>query len=464
MELDMSHSIGRNLLTLSLAGISMFVINPAQARECLLDTNNDGAATAGTDTDGAALSTNIQDTACGTAAVATSSGATFNTQDTDAATALGTLSLAVGPDTLAVGNDAIAGLLSGGGVTAASRTTAVGASSNAGSTEATAIGYGARAIGSSATALGAGANARGAGGIAIGAAADATTPGSTVIGNGAISTGQNAIAIGNLARANGTSAVAHGDNAVASGTNSIAYGSNSLATGVQATSFGTSAKAVRDNSVAIGNNALAQGASGTAVGNSSVVTADNATALGTASRATHAGSTAVGAGAVTSDNNQVMLGGAGTSVVIADINASTAAQQGPVDVVTVDASGTLGRQQVATAQSVADTRVAMHYLAAVSDAQFSALENQLGDLSFRLDEMDQSSRAGVAAAMAMGGMMVVPDSNLSVSVNVATYRGEQGFSGGIVARVAPKVYVSGAVTGSSHKKSTGARVGVAFGL
>ena len=116
-------------------------------------------------------------------------------------------------------------------------------------------------------------------------------------------------------------------------------------------------------------------------------------------------------------------------------------------------------------------RVAMSQLAAVSDAQFSALETQVGllggrvdTLSFRLDDLDQSTRGGIAAAMAMGGMMVVPDSDVSVSLNASTYRGEQGFAGGITARIAPRIYVAGAVTGSTTRNSTGGRVGVSFGL
>lgn len=57
----------------------------------------------------------------------------------------------------------------------------------------------------------------------------------------------------------------------------------------------------------------------------------------------------------------------------------------------------------------------MNHLAAISDAQFGALEDQLGDLTFRLDDIDESTRGGIAAAMAMGGMMVVPDSTVSVT-------------------------------------------------
>lgn len=60
--------------------------------------------------------------------------------------------------------------------------------------------------------------------------------------------------------------------------------------------------------------------------------------------------------------------------------------------------------------------------------------------------------------------MIVPDSNISVSVNASTYRGEQGFAGSVAARVAERVYVSGGITGSTAKNSTGGRVGVAVGF
>lgn len=60
--------------------------------------------------------------------------------------------------------------------------------------------------------------------------------------------------------------------------------------------------------------------------------------------------------------------------------------------------------------------------------------------------------------------MVVPDSHISFSANVATFEGEQGFSGSLAARVSDRLYVSAAVAGSSAPDSTGARVGIAIGF
>jgi hypothetical protein len=68
------------------------------------------------------------------------------------------------------------------------------------------------------------------------------------------------------------------------------------------------------------------------------------------------------------------------------------------------------------------------------------------------------------SAMALGGTMVVPDSNVSITFNAATYRGEQGFSGSAVARLAARIFLSGGIAGATAKGSTGGRVGVAFGL
>ena len=202
-----------------------------------------------------------------------------------------------------------------------------------------------------------------------------------------------------------------------------------------------------------------------AISSTATASGTQATALGYQAQASQANATAVGANAQTTAANQVALGGTGSSVRVGDINASTAAQQGPVYVMTVDANGTVGRQQAAitTAELETVTKQLVSTLT-VSDEQFLELEDRVDALSFRLEEMNDDTRAGIAAAMALGGTMVVPDSNISISFNAATYRGQQGFSGTVAARVAPKVYVSAGVAGSTAKKSTGGRVGVAFGL
>ena len=70
---------------------------------------------------------------------------------------------------------------------------------------------------------------------------------------------------------------------------------------------------------------------------------------------------------------------------------------------------------------------------------------------------------GIAAAMALGGTLMPPDANFALSFNLATYRGQQGFSGSAVARLSERVWVSGGFAGSTVKGSTGGRVGMTFG-
>ncbi|MEP5727232.1 MAG: YadA-like family protein, partial [Erythrobacter sp.] len=199
--------------------------------------------------------------------------------------------------------------------------------------------------------------------------------------------------------------------------------------------------------------------------------ANDAVAVGSGASVTHTASTAIGANATSTTVNQVTLGGAGSSVRVGDIAASTDAQVGPVDVVTVDAAGTLGVQQAASAASVDNVRVSLNALSEVSEAQFTGLSNsvlaldgRVSGLEFQLQDVEERLTGGIAAAMALGGQMIVPDSTVSFSLNASTFQGEQGFAGSVSARLAEKVYISAGVAGSTASDSTGGRVGVAFGF
>ena len=97
---------------------------------------------------------------------------------------------------------------------------------------------------------------------------------------------------------------------------------------------------------------------------------------------------------------------------------------------------------------------------AVIDDQIAALQSGQLNLGRGL----QQANGGIAAAMALGGMMIVPDSTVSLNFDLATFKGSQGFAGGITVRAAPKVYISGGFAGSTVKGSTGGRVGVAIGF
>lgn len=66
--------------------------------------------------------------------------------------------------------------------------------------------------------------------------------------------------------------------------------------------------------------------------------------------------------------------------------------------------------------------------------------------------------------MALGGITIVPDSDWTMSLNLATLGGQQGFSTSIVGRVTERVDICGGITGSSVNGTTAGRVGVAFGF
>ena len=59
--------------------------------------------------------------------------------------------------------------------------------------------------------------------------------------------------------------------------------------------------------------------------------------------------------------------------------------------------------------------------------------------------------------------MMPPDMTVAVSFNLATYRGQQGFAGSVVARVSSHVWVNAGAAGSTIRGSTGGRAGVTFG-
>jgi trimeric autotransporter adhesin len=250
---------------------------------------------------------------------------------------------------------------------------------------------------------------------------------------------------------------------VASGGNAVATGLNARATGAGAIAFGVNAIGSSGDSLAFGFGANASGQGGTSVGATTRASGTNSTAIGNAAAALHANSTAVGAGAATTRANQVVLGTASTSITLPGLlTTSDAAQAGQEFFVTVDNNGTLGKgaQSSAALSQLGSQVQSLQSGQALIDDNVAAL--QTGQVA--LGRGLRQANGGIAAAMAMGGTMIVPDSNISLNFNLATYRGQQGFSGAVAARVTPKVYISGGFAGSTVKGSTGARVGVAFGF
>lgn len=187
-------------------------------------------------------------------------------------------------------------------------------------------------------------------------------------------------------------------------------------------------------------------------------TGADAVAIGPGSVASGARSTALGSNAAATRDDQVALGGAGSSVTIGDITASTAAQAGPTEVMTVDASGTVGRDTT--------IRPAIAALQAASGAQalqIEALQQGQAQLFDLVNLNRREARRGIAAAVALSAApFPSAPGRTSYTANTAIYRGEVAFSASVAHRL--DVGSPFAVTaGVSHSggRDTAARVGVA---
>ncbi len=428
--------------------------------------------------------------------------------------ALGFFANATGANAIAIGGGSF---LTSAAQAKGAQSISIGYLSDAMASSSIAIGAAANAITARAMALGNDSDATGADSVAIGSYSNATFANSVALGAGSVANAIDTVSVGNstlqrritnvamgqdatdavnvaqlsdaiagivpgtpyvavnssdapaMATVDGATAV--GPKSVASGQNASAFGNSSSASGGGATAVGNAAFATANRSTAIGRGSRALRADATAIGNGARAEGIRSTAIGNGATAGFTDATAIGSGATSTRSNQVTLGGAGSSVVVADIDASTAQQVGPVDVVTIDATGTLGRQAVATASSVRAVQTSIDHIAAVTEAQFDGLSGRVGllegrmaDLDFRLSDLDERTRGGIAAAMAMGGPAIAPGKAISLSMSVANYRGEQALAGSLTGQIADDVYLSAGVSGNTADGDIGTRATVLFGF
>ena len=344
-----------------------------------------------------------------------------------------------------------------------------------------AIGDEARATNSSTMAVGADAAASGQASVALGYGTRATHTASVAIGNGSITNQDNSVSFGNAALKRKLVNVA--DGTIASGSNEAVTGGQLYTTNQRVTALENgagNALGVAQAAQASADQALMQ----------NVMQDGRLDAVEAVNTAQNGRLTAVEA-VNTAQNGRLDA-----------VEAVNAAQTERLD--GIDATNAVQDGQIATAQATANTAVqrgaalgqstaaalgggsaynpATGAVSAPSytidgtaynnvGAAFAAVDGRLGAIDTRIDVLSASTdrrfhqaNGAIAAAMALGGTMIVPDSTVSMSFNLATYRGEQGFAGSVVVRASPRVYVSGGFAGSTVKGSTGGRVGVAFGF
>lgn len=373
--------------------------------------------------DGAAVAIGLGNQASGNGAVAIGDP---NTATGQGAVALGFTNTATGLAAVALGSES----------------QAVGDSAFAQGAKAKAIGFSALALGDGAVAElqvvsnppSNPAEPNPSANIAIGLGAKAIAQTTIAIGNLAVANAEDATVVGDKSQA-GFHATAIGGEVIASGRGSQAFGWQTNAKGTASTALGFRANANADGSMAVGANTLVDVA--------------------------HVNSTAIGTGAKTSRADQLVLGRAagvsgngtpfkGTSVTIADIAASTAAQSGPTDVMTVDASGTIGRDP-----SIRASIASLNTLTAKHTADIATLF----DLNDENRRQIGKANEGVAMGLAMETPALPADAKFGLSGGVGYYNNASAASMAATARVSEKATISAGLGVGFETGEFGARGG-----
>jgi hypothetical protein len=242
-------------------------------------------------------------------------------------------------------------------------------------------------------------------------------------------------AVGQGSTASASFATAVGHESTANAISSVAIGSSAEGTGNGAVALGGVAQATGEGSTAIGQVADATGVGSTALGAAAGASADNATALGRFASAGFTNSTAIGVSAATTRDDQMALGTSTNTYTAAGITsaASTAAQSGPVQVVTTDAAGNL----------------------AAADP---------GSIGLASADQVQHNTEGVAMAMALSGVdNILPNgTNYAVSANWGGFEEESAVAFGGAMRVYENIFASGGGAVGTNSGRGGGRAGVTF--
>jgi hypothetical protein len=259
-----------------------------------------------------------------------------------------------------------------------------------------------------------------------------------------------------------------GANALANGDNSsnVAIGSGDPLVGTAApnargdlahnVAVGTGANASSSvilggaSNIAIGFNANASGtdSSNLAIGTNATAS-NNSVAYGTGASATFSNSAAFGNGATATRANQQVFGTSANTYTLAGVASSTsrAAQSGPTQFVTTDASGNLA------AANAADLGLA-------TTGDLAAINARLNDL----DSRTSKALTGVAMAFAMAGVPnLMPNERFAVTANFGTYEGKNGTAFNAAVRLSEQAQMTGGVAVGINDSVVGGRVGLRFG-
>jgi len=261
--------------------------------------------------------------------------------------------------------------------------------------------------------------------------------GATATGSASnVACGTNADASGGFSASN----TAVGYEANASGSSS-----GNVATGIQANASGMGSA-----NVAIGALANASGdfTNNVAIGRESTAS-NNSVAVGGNASATFSNSAAFGNGATATRTNQQVFGTATNTYTMTGIAsaASKAAQSGPTQIVTSDASGNLATASLAE-------------LGLASNGDITAINARLDDL----DRRSSKAFTGVAMAFAMAGVpTLLPNENFAATINYGTFQGAHGFAINTAARLTHNMQLTAGFGYGADERIAGGRLGMRVG-
>ncbi len=250
---------------------------------------------------------------------------------------------------------------------------------------------------------------------------------STAIGVNAIveSGADNTVALGfnTKATSEATNAVVVGNGSVVSGASSIAIGNGAQANGNQSISVGTGNVVNGNNSGAFGDPSVIDGNNSYSVGNNNTVNSNDAFVLGNNVTETVEGSVVLGTGSGATTGAGIAGYGAVNDAAIAATTSTTGA------VAVGNANNEVYRQVTGVAAGTADSD-------AVNVSQLRAVDNRLvnnmNDLGYKINDVEDGANAGISAAMAMSSLpqAYIPGKAM-VGGGIATYNGQSAVAIGL---------------------------------
>ena len=456
---------------------------PAQADECLLDSNGDGTATDGVDNHAGADAAFVYDLACGFETRSSGGGVALGYR----ATSIGTRSVSIGPDSQALARSAVAignfAIVGAEGI----NSIVLGRDINVNVVSSVAIGNDAVLTGAYSVALGGNSVVSASNGTSLGQAAQTSALNAVALGSGSLANQENTVSVGHDGSEGGAAfrrrivnladgveandAVTVGQLAAAIAGVGSTGGSGTFDPYFSANSTGKPASATGTDAIAIGSNADAG--------------AENAIAVGAGSSATGTNSVALGSGSIADQANTISVGSVGNERRIVNVAAGVNATDA-VNVAQLNAVGAAGivntsaisanTSSIATnVANIADNTAAIDLNAAAiadnsamldnHDRRLMALEAATFDLGNTLARFDDEIDGSTAVAIAMSGNAFLPDQKANITSNMGVYNGALAGSLQIGVLVSEKVAVNaGVATGFNKGGKTAARVGFTLGL